>query len=237
MNDAILRNDLDPLDQLKSCSDRLLGYAEEWNKIEAIEDEAAAQRAADLIRNFTAHEKEIDAQRKAEKEPHLAAGRAVDALYKPLLDVASAAKEVVSRLQKAWLKKKEAAKHAEEAAARRKVEEAAAVANKLFAEARTIAEHQRVAEAVATTNDAMAAADKIAARKIGVSGELGSRAMTLRRGPAKARITDPKAAAQWAWANHKDALLVEIERLASVDARAGVQIIPGCEIYREESVA
>jgi hypothetical protein len=53
------------------------------SKLKVTDDESIA-RAGDMLQKIAAHAKLVDARRKAEKEPHLAACNAVDAKYKPV---------------------------------------------------------------------------------------------------------------------------------------------------------
>ena len=69
--------------------------------------------------------KDAEDLRVAEKEPHLAAGRQVDALFKPVIGEISAAKEKAGALFLLWRKKEQARLAAEAEAMRRKAEEEA----------------------------------------------------------------------------------------------------------------
>lgn len=224
-------------DDLQAATHEILEDAQAWRDLAEIDTEDRAIRAGDLVRKITAHEKAIEVARVAEKEPHLAAGKAVDARYKPLATAAAAAKEAVNKLLSGWLKRKAEENRAAEERARQIAAEAAAKAAAAAQEARTIADQIEAEQASIAAAELSLRAEKIAAKKVAIGSQADGRAISLRRAPAKARIVDPKAAETWAWNAHRAEMLAEIERLASADARAGAESIPGCEIYREERVA
>lgn len=66
--------------------------ASEWlSKVKTITTQTDADIASNRVANLRDLKKKAEAQHKSEKEPHLAAGRAVDAKYKPKIDDADAA--------------------------------------------------------------------------------------------------------------------------------------------------
>lgn len=66
--------------------------ATEWlGKVKTITNQTDADIAGNRVANLRDLKKKAEAQHKSEKEPHLAAGRAVDAKYKPKIDNADTA--------------------------------------------------------------------------------------------------------------------------------------------------
>lgn len=188
----------------------------------------------DLIKLAGKLAKDIDAKRKEDKQPHMDAGKAVDAAYTPLRDMATKA---VAPLK---------ARLAEHIAERVRIAEAARIeAERIAAEDARKAEllkadalvgKKAVEDAAQAAIDAAAAkaAEKAAAN---VKGSEGFRAAGLRT-VRKAIVTDPsKIAAHYA--NHPQ--VIELcERLANADIRAakGASVaIPGAEVETSEVLA
>lgn len=161
-----------------------------------------------LAKLYTAKEKE----RKDEKEPHLEAGRQVDAKFKPILaKVEEAGKTVKATLTK-WLVAEQARINAE-AAAKAKADEAA----------------RQAAIAANKPPPEPAPVQEVARPKVGTSG----RATALRTFKS-ARITDYAKALE-AVANNQE-IRELVQTLADRAARADMAL-PGCEIISEQRAA
>jgi transcription-repair coupling factor (superfamily II helicase) len=128
-------------------ADALLGMRERLP--EACEDDDTAVKLTDAIKSCTAFTKNSEAARVSAKEPHQAAGRAVDGFFKKLSDPVDALKVKMSNLLTAFQRKK-----ADEE--RRQREAAAAEAKRIAdAEAAAAREAQRAArEAEAAAREA-----------------------------------------------------------------------------------
>lgn len=141
------------------------------------DDDDTAARLADAIKTCSAFSKNTDAARVSAKEPHLAAGRAVDGFFKKLVDPVESVKAKASALLTAFQRKRadeeRRRREAEAAEARRIAQEEARLAREAAnkaaeekrladeaarqaAEART-AEEQKAAQAARQAADAAAA--------------------------------------------------------------------------------
>lgn len=181
--------------------------------------------------------KEIDAQREAEKKPHLEAGRKIDGAYKPLVDSCDQIVRSMKAKLTAFLdaREREAKRAAEEA--RRKLEEAERAAAKaaepeddpfLAATAEAVTADVKVAHAEARTAEASVMA---ASRVSSAAGGFKAAGLKTVR---KAKVTDWSKLAQH-YLNSGD-LRATLEKLANADIRhaKGAAIeIPGVEIVEE----
>ena len=219
----------------------LAGVVDAWTEtVKEIADEDEAAKARDLLAKLTAREKEIAAAHKAEKDPHLAAGRAVDEKWRTPAALLAACKAPIQLLLKGWLDREKARLASEKAAARA---EADRLAREAEAARKAAVEQRRVGAAVEAEQaekraaEAAAAAQKAeTARPRVASATGGARAASVRVTFA-ARLTSFPAAVRH-YANHAEIVAV-LEKLASADARAakGNIQIPGFEVVSKETVA
>lgn len=184
--------------------------------------------------------REIEAQHKVEKAPHLEAGRKVDATYKPLVDEAEAVQKTLKTTLQAFVieREREAKRIADEAAKKlREAEEAAAKAAAVV-EAEPEVEDLLAALAPAPDLKAAHAEAKTAEMQALAAGRVSSaaggfRAMGLKT-VRKAKVTDWSALAAH-YVNNGE-LRATLEKLANGDIRhakgADIQI-PGVEIVEE----
>ncbi|MGO4337806.1 hypothetical protein AB4037_23095 [Labrys sp. KB_33_2] len=98
-----------------STLDQIVADMAEWDAMArklmaagAITDQATADKMSDIATKFGEFEKAATAEHKAEKEPHLNAGRAVDAKWKPVTDKAARAKSSAKTVVGEWLKAEKA---------------------------------------------------------------------------------------------------------------------------------
>lgn len=178
---ALLQEQLvDTHASLMERAEQLAGMAERLPA--SCDDEDTAQKLADGIKSCAAFEKNSEAARVSAKEPHLAAGRAVDGWFKKLADPVSGVKNSMARLLTTYQRKKEAEERerlraaAAEAEERRKEEErqrrAAAAeaqrkqdeADRLAREAKSKADAEAAAKAQAVADAAAAEAREAAAQ-------------------------------------------------------------------------
>lgn len=194
--------------------------------------EANAGEARDLIGLAKKLAKDIDAKRDEEKRPHLEAGRAIDATYKPLVDAANTAPAPLSKalLDHINEQKRLAAEAAEKA--RRMAEEEAKRAAALADDpilGEDVVEAAKLAEQKA---EVAAASVKVAST---VKGSEGFRAAGVRK-TLKAKVTD-YAALVTHYASHPD-MQALAEKIANANIRSmkGGVTIPGVEIIEVESL-
>ncbi|GLK69219.1 hypothetical protein [Hansschlegelia plantiphila] len=221
----------DPVDAIRA---ELAGEEEMAAELLAkpIEDQAGVDKTAIWAKRIGDLAAKAEKSRVAEKEPHLEAGRAVDAKWKPVVEDAKAlAAKLKGHATPFLIAQKRAEEERASAAAaeaRRIREEADAAAR--AARADDEAEQARIAE----MERQAAAADQAAVAKNATAGRTGAR-IALRT-ETKVIVTDFAAAAgHYVAARHAD--LVElIGRLASRDVKAGAEI-PGTGRKTEERAA
>lgn len=201
-----------------------------------ISDDAEASRVRDLLAELTKRRNALDEQRKVEKEPHLQAGKAVDAKYKRPLDIYDACKKRVGDLLAGWLRKEQDRIAAERAAADAEARRLADEARRAAAEsdASTIAAIE-AETAFRKAEEAAKAAHRLSVARPQVeSGHGNARRATLRV-TRYAKVADFAKAVNAYWGNQE--VVAVLERLASADARAGKASIPGFEILERSNVA
>lgn len=151
-------------------------------------DDETAGKLMDAIKACTAFTKNADAARVAAKEPHLAAGRAVDGFFKKLADPVDTLKLRMGGLLTAYQRRKadeeRRRREAEAAEARRIAAEEARLARE--AQARAAEERRLAEEAERQAREATNAAEREAARLAKESAD---------RAAAEAREAKDKAAA------------------------------------------
>jgi len=197
-----------------------------------------AQAAAVLIDEGTKGRKAADADRAAEKEPHLTAGREVDASWKPAIETYDAGAKLVKANAAAWLK-----------AERERQAEAARIARE--EEERKMHEAMQAMAAAQASNDAGAALEaELAAASADIAAERAAALEAATAAPAQVRaegirarglrtvweveITDPVALVT-ALANHP-AVQEAAANVAAVRARVDKAAfsLPGCKAVARE---
>lgn len=215
--------------------------AGQWLDKGAVETDEEAEKLNDLLTGLRGVAKEIETKRKASKEPHLEAGRAVDAAFSKLLDPLKKAADKVKPILTAFASKKAAAERerqreaAEEA--ERKAREAAEA--KAAADARNdVMGAAEAEEAEKEAAEAAKAAERQAAeaRRIG-SASGGGRTAALRI-VRRAKITSARQC--FLHYEGREEIAALLTQMANADIRAakGAAIaIPGIEIIEEETIA
>jgi hypothetical protein len=161
-----------------------------------------------LAKLYTAQEKE----RESKKRPHLEAGRAVDAAYKPILNKIEEAGNKLKKAITAFLLKEEQRRRAEAIALMQKQEE-----------------ERRAALAANVPPPAAEPVPEVERPKAGTTG----RAISLRT--YKSAMIKDYAAALQHFADNPEVKAL-IQTLADREARADVAA-PGCEIHTEQRAA
>lgn len=208
--------------------DDLREEAKVWLDGKAVEsaDEAAGLNTLlDLARQAA---KAADDARTAEKKPHLDAGKAVDAQWKPLIDAAQRIVDVAKKTLTPW----------NIAEANRKAEEARKASAAAEAERQAEVEATRAASASGSLADAEQA-DQVAeaakqAEKIAKKAEKEATSGLGLRTTYRPELTDPKAAIAHYWATRREDFIALVNDLAAKDVRAGKREIPGFTIHAEQ---
>jgi hypothetical protein len=170
---------------------------------------------------------DADKARKAEKEPHLEAGRAVDAKWKELTDKGTLAAKTAATALTPWLQKVQAEKDAEQERLRKEAEAKAEEARKAFvATAPTDLEARANAEQLAKeVAKATAAANRI------------NRAPTGLRTCWNATVTDYGALLAYMKQSDPQGLRDMLDEYAQKQKNAGVRMLPGVLIEAERKAA
>lgn len=228
-------HNLPPIEEIRQRTDDLIAAADEWlRKVPEIGDDDTAGKASDFLDQLRAEFKAAEAERKAEKQPHADAAKAVDEAYKPIKTRLEKAAEAIKKLLTPWLAKKQAA---EDEARRRREEEA----RKAEEEARRKAEEAAKAKSIDAEIEAEEAAERASAAakaaereaNAKVKGDFG-RTVALRTTYRGVIEDHNKALAVYA----TDPLIVEaLEKAIGRDIRAGKRVIPGVKIIQEQKAA
>lgn len=191
-------------------------------KITSAEEAEAVELLLDMARKAS---KAADDARTDEKEPHLKAGREVDAKWKPLITSATTIADVCKQVLAPW----------RVAEAQRKADEAARI--------RAEAEVERQAEVDATraaagSIDAREQADQRvvsakAAEKLAKSAEKAASTGLGLRTTYTAEVTDFTVAARAFWTSHRDRFEALVLTIAQEQVRAGKRDMPGITVITE----
>ena len=218
-----------PFAALKAQADERIDTANRWiTERPTITDAAMAEKATGFRDQLAATYKATEAQRKADKEPHMLAAKAVDAQYAPVLSLLESAGKAIKAKITDYLvaeqAKADAERRAREAEARRKADEAAAAQRRAEEEARKAGGDALRSQAAAEAS-ARAAADaaKAAAEpaRATIKGDYNARAVSL-RSTWTAEMIDEAAA----WKHYQKnpavraAALAKALELATADAKA-----------------
>lgn len=200
-----------------------------------IENQGQADAVGVIISQAKKIKRDADAARADEKAPHLAATRAVDAKWKPLIDRCEQIEKAAKAPLTAWLNKLAAEQAERERQAR---EEAERKAQEAIAAQRALATTEGGLEAVENVErleqeaeEAAKAAARAAKAKPLVEGmdrRVGLRTYT------SAKVVDRKALLEWVMWNDAAALTAWLEEYAR---KALPAQLPGVEIITERKVA
>lgn len=229
---------IDPFTAYERDIEDLREEAKLWLDGTPIENDAQAKDVATLIDKLAKARKAADAARDAEKRPHLEAGRAVDAKYKPLIEKADTAVTVAKSAQRTWMLKVQEEQRAEAARLAAAAREEAARALRAVQDANAAGD-LAAREQADTSLDAAAALIRDAKRadkaKPAVRGEGATRALGLRT-VWVGTVTDSTALLRHLWSipEHKAALEDLAQSIVNKEVRAGRREMPGVEIKQEQ---
>lgn len=191
--------------------------------------EIASKEQADQIEALKADIKkavaEAEKHRKAEKEPHLEAGRAVDAKWKAITDKGTLAAKTAADALTPWLRKVQAEREAEQERLRKEAEAKAEQARKAFKETTDLEARAHAEQLAKEAAKATAAANKI------------DRTATGLRTYWTATVTDYSALLRYMKEARPEDLKAMLRDYASAQVRAGSRHIPGVLIEQERKVA
>lgn len=226
-----------PLEQAREDISILDEEARHWLDGKPIENQAQADDVAKLIDAARKAKSRFDADRKAEKAPHDAAAKAVDAAWKPVIEDADRIVKVGKAVQTDWLIKQDEAKRETERLMREEAERKAEEARKLAEEADGSLEAAKVRDlAVADAENAQKAAALAASDKAGAKAAGMGRAMSL-RSTWRAMVEDRRALLNHVAVHDPDALTAFLEEWAGKAVRHGARDLPGVSVYEERVAA
>lgn len=211
----------------------------EW-KAKPIEAKADAEKANDFLTGVRGLFKRVEERRKADKEPHAEAAKAVDAAFKPLLDALEQIGADIKAKLTAFAVAEEARIKAEAAAARAAAEEAARLAAEEAAKAAARGDMLAEMEAQQAADAAAKAAEKTAREpaRAQIASATGAGRTASLRVSRKAAVANILLLFNH-YRNHPD-VTETLLRLANADIRAakGADVkIPGINIIEEKAVA
>lgn len=211
--------------------------ATNWFDGAEVETQAQADEVSRIIDAGRKAEKTFKADHKVEKQPHLDAGRAVDAAWKPLIEGADRVVTIGKAALTPFLMAQERAKREAEAEARRIADQAAAEARRLAeAATTTFAGAIERDDAIERANAAQAQADAAARQKAGAKGVGVTRTVSLRTS-WHAQVNDHRALLNYVARTAPAELSAWLEQWAATAVRTGARTLPGVEIYEQKAAA
>jgi hypothetical protein len=197
-----------------------------------VETKAQADAIGIIVSRARAIKRDADLARKQDKEPHLEAGRKVDADYKPVLETADDIISAAQRPLTAWMEAEAVRQRAEAEQAR----QAALAAQQQALDAQRASEgNVDATEAARKLQKDADSLTKVAARaekaKPNVAGE--GRSLGL-RGHQVADLTDRRALLEWVMVNDPEPLT---EWLSEYARKALPMQLPGVTIRTERRAA
>lgn len=228
---------LTPLEEAREALSLLWMEATNWLDGAPIENADQAASVAKLIDAARKAKTRFDKVRKAEKEPHMEAAKAVDASWTPILADLERISDAGKAAQTPWLVKLDAEKRAKEEAARKEAEAKIEAARKLAAEADgSLAAAKARDAAIEDAKRAEAAAARAAKDTAGAKGDGMARKVSLRT-VWKTRIADRRELLSHIARNDPEGLEEFTLQWAQAAVRNGARAVPGCEITEEKVAA
>lgn len=221
-----------PIEAHKMHIEELFEEAKGFLDGEPIANQDQADAIGKLLGMLREARKGADEQRATEKRPHDEAGKAVQAAWKPLIDLTATAESVAKKALAPWLEARETEARAAAEAARREADEKAAAARAAQQAAATddLAARHAADEAAKIADRANKAANRAEKAKPMAAGH--GRAVSL-RSVWSATLADPVAALRYYKTQQADELKAWLQDQADRDVRAGTRVIPGFTITEE----
>lgn len=225
-----------PIDAFTTDIDDLFDAAAQFLDGEPIATEGQAEAVAKLLDDLRKARKGADDQRAVEKKPHDDAGKAVQALWKPLLDRCDLATTTCKRALVPFIEAKEKAQREAAQAAQREADRLADEARQAAIAARgdDLTAQATVEAKLAAAEAAAKVANKADKAKANVAG--GARAVSL-RSYWTPELTDAKAALRHYMTHQPELLKAWLTEQAQRDVSAGARTIPGFHISEERRAA
>ena len=222
-----------PFEAVAVHLDDLLTEARAWADGTPVATQAQADELSFLIDQLRKGGQAAEKLRKAEKQPHLDAAKAVDERFRPLTDAADRAITATKRTMCAWLEAlatKQRAEAARTAASAEAASRQAAMARAL-ADAADLESQEAAAETTARAEELAKGARRAESATASANG--GARAMTLRSYWSASRIVDRRETLRYYLAATPDDVEAALLEMARRDVARGVRAIPGVEIIED----
>jgi hypothetical protein len=195
-------------------------------------DATAKDRAANMRQHLLDLRKRADIERETEKRPHLEAGRAVDAKFKPIIEEADAAANDLRDALTTYMREEEAKLRAEQDAARKAEAARVTAENKRIEDERAaLMRDDPIAALTSDEPELLPPPPPSEPVRVQAGGQRGRR--TGLRTVTKYVVTD--FAAALAHCKDHPAIREAVEKVCCAQAKAGA-VVPGVEA-REEKVA
>ena len=211
--------------------DDLMLEARNWLDGEPITNEQQAEAVSSLLNRLRRVSKDADEARTTEKQPHLEAGRAVDAKWKPIISKADLAASTAKQALAPWLQKIEQDQRAAAEAARVEADRLAEIARQAHqsagADLQANEDAERLMKAASAAEKDAGRAEKQKAHATG-----GERAIGL-VDVFTPVLSDPVEALKHYRSTRPDALKAFLLDLAEKDVRSGCRSIPGFTINHD----
>lgn len=226
-----------PIEAAREVLSDIKTEASAWFDGADIKNEAQADEVSRIIDAARKGKTRFDNDRKAEKQPHLDAGKAVDEAWKPLTAAIDRVTEVAKGVLTPWLIAQEKVKREREAETRRSADEAAAAARKAAEEADgSLAAAKARDAAIQEAEAAQARAVRAERDKAGAKGVGMARTVSLRT-TWRAEVNDRRALLNHVAKNRPDDLDAFLAEWAAREVRTGAREVPGVNVWEEKVAA
>lgn len=226
-----------PIEEARELVSLLDVEASAWFDGEPIKNQKQADEVARLIDAARKAKQQFDKDRKAEKQPHDEAAKAVDAKWKPVIADAERILEIAKAAQTPWLIKLDEEKRAAEEKARKEAEAKAAEARRLAEEADgSLAAAKARDAAIEEAKRAEWKAQQAHNDKAGAKGAGMARTVSLRT-TWRSLVEDRRAILNHIAKTDPESLTAFVEDWAAKAVRKGARELPGVNIYEERAAA
>lgn len=210
----------------------LVATADRWKaERPVIETDDVAEKAQAFLDQLRSCAKDIEKARKADKQPHMDAAKAVDELYKPQVDRLTAAANIIKGLLTDFLRKKEDERRRVEEERRRAAEEARRKAEEASREAASVDQQVAAQKARGDAEAAAKVAEQTAKSRAQVTGQ--GRTVSLRTRRVAVIVDQGKVYRKF---RDHPSVIEALQKLVNAEVRAG-KSVPGVEVREEQAAA
>lgn len=227
MNDRAViggNNPPSPLEAMKLHADELFDMADGSLGIKAIETPEQASQVEDILGQAQEAARDAEKTRKDEKQPHLDAGRDVDAAWKPTQNRLKLTTDACKALLTPWRNKLEEERLAEEKRLQEIADQKERDAQAAFEATKVtdLAEREKADELLKEAKKTTAAANKVSKQATGL------------RTYWNVTVTDYGALLAHMKENDPDGLKAMLDGYALTKKNANIRKLPGCKFTEEK---